>query len=60
MKKCTTVSKIFIQTTYCRVCRRRRGRAFPMKLSPEFVEKFSEIFLEDTMADIFTPDKNSR
>jgi len=31
-----------------------------MKLSPEFVEKFAEIFLDDTMADTFTTDKNSR
>jgi hypothetical protein len=31
-----------------------------MKLSPEFVEKFSEIFLEETMADMFIPDKNSQ
>ena len=31
-----------------------------MELSREFAEKFSEIFLDDTMADFFELEENSR
>jgi hypothetical protein len=31
-----------------------------MKLSREFTEKFSEIFLDDSMADFFNPKQDSR
>ena len=53
-------SKIFKQT----VCLHYEGEGEeginPMELSREFTEKFSEIFLEDSMADFFKITKDSR
>jgi hypothetical protein len=53
-------SKLFIQTVYLEYVGEGEEREFPMKLSQEFAEKFSEIFLEDTMADFFTINQDSR
>jgi signal recognition particle subunit SEC65 len=60
MKKGYRWKQIIYTNGIFRIRRRRRGRDIPMDLSREFVEKFSEIFLEDTMADFFNMKQDSQ
>jgi hypothetical protein len=46
-------SKLFIQMVYFSYEGVGEEGINPMQLSREFAEKFSEIFLKDTMADFF-------
>jgi len=53
-------SKLFIQTDDLHYEGEGEEGTNPMELSREFTEKFSEIFLEENMADFFTLKEESR
>jgi len=53
-------SKIFIQMVYLHYEGEGEEGTNPMELSREFTEKFSEIFLEGSMADFLEMNESSR